>query len=266
MAPISPTLLTPHDLTAQLLELGVRSAHTLIVHTRMSALGYVVGGAQSVVEALMAAVPDGTLVMPTFTSQLADPASWEPEVPQAWWSTIRATLPAFDSTTTPSHKMGAVPECFRTFPGVRRSSHPAVSFAAWGYHAKTILEPHPLDDGLGPRSPLGHLYDLDAHVLLLGVGHANNSSLHLAEYLCRHAESRRYKAGAPILVDGQRQWVRYDEVDNDPTDFERIGAAFEAKHTVLKGKVGAASARLFPQKTLVDFAADWMDRHRRSDD
>src|SRR5205085_4042113 len=109
-----------------------------------------------------------------------------PPVPEAWWETIRNERPAFDARTQPTRGMGAIAECFRSWPGSQRSDHPLVSFTALGPNAERIAANHELANGLGEGSPLARLYDLDAHVLLLGVGHANNTSLHLAEYRTGH--------------------------------------------------------------------------------
>jgi aminoglycoside 3-N-acetyltransferase len=156
----------------------------------------VAGGAHAVVLALQEVVgPAGTVVMPTH-SYLTDPATWhDPPVSEAWWPVIRQHLPAFDPALTPTRGMGAIVECFRHTSGVRRSAHPSVSFAAFGPHAQMVLADHSLDDDLGEGSPLARVYDLDGQVLLLGVGHDNNTSLHLAEYRpCSRADAGKTKA------------------------------------------------------------------------
>lgn len=115
--------------------------------------------------------------MPAYTGGLTDPKNWQhPPVPEDWKDTIRAETPAFDPLRTPTRQMGQIAETFRTWPDVVRSTHPHCSFAAWGTHAKIIVEGHELENGLGEGSPLARIYELDGWVLLLGVGFASNTS------------------------------------------------------------------------------------------
>jgi aminoglycoside 3-N-acetyltransferase len=82
-----------------LVDLGAPNGATVMVHTSLRALGYVVGGEQAVIEALRTAVgPTGTRVMPAQSWQLCDPAFLnESDLPQEWWPTIRNHLPAYDA-------------------------------------------------------------------------------------------------------------------------------------------------------------------------
>ncbi len=250
---------TRASLSRDLRLLGLPEGGTVLVHTSLSALGWVNGGAQSVIEALLDALgPAGTLVMPTQSGQLTDPAAWRaPPVPAAWLDTIRETMPPYDPRLTPTRGMGAVPELFRTWPGALRSAHPHASFAAIGPHTAAICDGHELTSPLGERSPLARCYEFDAMVLLLGVGFDSCTALHLAEQRAFPGRPLR-PSGAPLVVEGRYRWVAFEEPpfgDND--DFLPIGEMLVADHVVRAGTVGSARALIGPIRAIVDRAVDF---------
>jgi aminoglycoside 3-N-acetyltransferase len=258
-----PGPFTIEDLASDLRALGLREGDTVLVHSSLSSIGYVVGGAHAVVLALLSVIgTEGTLVVPTHSSDLTDPSGWEnPPVPEAWWPAIRASMPAFDTRLTPTRKMGAVPDVVRRLPGASRSAHPAHSFCAVGPNAEVITSDHALAVGLNDFSPLARLYDLNARILLLGVGHDRNTSLHLAEF--RSQQSHQViEQGAPIIVNGERQWVTYLTLDYDTSDFDQVGAAAGEIGIEQVAVVGGATARLISQPRLVDFAVHWFRANR----
>ncbi len=151
--------------------------------------------------------------------------------------------------------MGAVPDTVRHLPGAVRSQHPAYSFCAVGPRALEVTAGHTLAFGLGEGSPLARCYDLDADVLLLGVGHGNNTSLHLAE--TRSGAVGTVTRGAPVLVDGVRRWVTFEDFDIDADDFVAAGEAVTAAGLERTGPVGSGTARLLSQPALVDVSIHW---------
>lgn len=253
------------SLTEQMRACGVAPGQTIMAHVAMSKLGWVIGGAEAVILALIeAAGDDGTIVMVTNSSNNTDPAEWRhPPVPEQWWQTIRDHTPAYDPMTTQTRGVGAVAELFRTWPGAMRSPHPAFSLAALGPHADHITAEHLPGDEMGDQSPVGKVYDLDGHVLLLGVDHSSNTSLHLAEARAGYPGCRKVRTGSAMLVDGRREWVAYDGWECDLEDFAEIGDAFNAEHEIVLHRVGAADTRFFRQRPVVDFGAQWMRSHRR---
>ncbi len=254
----------PHtraSLGQDLRHLGLRPGMTVLAHTAMSRLGWVCGGPVAVIQALLDAIaPDGTLVMPAFSSDLTDPAQWtDPPVPVPWIAPIRAAMPPFDPQITPTRGMGRIAELFRTWPGTLRSGHPICSFAARGRNARMLLAEHPLEDAFGERSPLARLYERAAMVLLLGVGFEVCTAFHLAEPRAR-PDRPPVSQGTAQLLDGRRRWVEFQAYPHDDGPFAAIGADFAAGGLVADGRVGGAEARFLPLPEAVDFATGWLRR------
>jgi aminoglycoside 3-N-acetyltransferase len=253
---------TVTSLTADLRALGVERGDVTLVHASLSSVGWICGGVVALVQALLAAVgPAGTIVVPTQTTGNSEPAEWSnPPVPPAWWNLVRENLPPFVPGMTPSTGVGILPEVVRQLEGARRSSHPQNSFAAVGAAAEAVVEDHELASGFGEASPLARIYALGGKVLLIGVGHDVNTSMHLGESRSVAARPRDY--GAAVLTPRGREWVTWSDVGYDAGDFALVGAAFDASGACGGGTVGAATARLMSQPALVDFSREWFDEHR----
>lgn len=266
--PPARTVQTRVGLIADLRRLGVRTGDTLLVHSSLKSLGFVVGGAVTVVQALLDAVGTaGTVVVPAFTADNSDPRRWEltrkDPVPPEWWPRIREHLPAFDARITPSRNIGAIAEVLRTWPGAVRSSHPQTSFAALGAEATRLMSDHHPDCHLGPDSPLGRLAAKGARILLLGVPFGVCSAFHLAEYLSPDPPTRDYEC--VIEVDGRACWYHFRDVVLDDSDFDRLGRDLEtspAGSHVRRGCVGEADSRLLAMAGSVEFARGWLAAHR----
>ena len=164
---------TLDSLYKELIDLGIKEGDILLVHASLSSIGWICGGPQALIEALLRAVgKEGTLVMPAHSGDWSNPEKWSnPPVPKDWAPIIQKNMPAFNKELTPTRGLGRTAELFRTAKNTLRSDHPIVSFSANGMYAEKITSNHPLDSQFGIDSPLGELYRLNAKVLLLGVGY-----------------------------------------------------------------------------------------------
>jgi aminoglycoside 3-N-acetyltransferase len=246
-------------------KVGVTSGQTIMVHTSLSSLGFVCGGAQTVIEALLESVgSDGTIMMPTQSWKNLDPTTgvhWEE--PEEWWQMIRDNWPAYDKDITPTNTMGAVAEMFRKWPGTLRSDHPARSVAAYGKYADFLTREHNLTNIFGDGSPIGKLYELNGYVLLVGVGYDKNTSLHLADVRAEYPGKHYCTEHSAIMENGERVWKAYDTLSVDGEDFDEIGKAFEKEHVVQKVTLGNGIVTFMKQRELVDFAVKWIESNRK---
>lgn len=261
-------VVTRAQLTADLRALGVTPGEAVMVHESVKAIGWVVGGPDAVIDALLDAIgPEGTLLKYVGTED--DPsglAAWPEAVQRAY----RESAPAFDPTTTRAYRgWGILTEYLRTRPGAARSGHPEGSFAALGRRAKELTADHPLQDGLGPGSPLDKLVKAGGTVLLIGCPLAHTTLIHLAEYEARLPEKRRVRYEVPMLLEGERRWVTIEELDSsdgivDWTGedyFELIVRAFLAEGRGRTGRVGHATTHRMDAGELVAYAARWMEEN-----
>ncbi|WJM10569.1 AAC(3) family N-acetyltransferase [Paenibacillus sp. PK1-4R] len=257
--------ITKSTLINDLIGIGVKKGMTVIVHSSFKAIGKVIGGPVSVILALEEAVGTiGTIIMPTQTEHLCEPSEHDANLSSEDIEFIKDNMPIYYPDLTPTSYMGIIPELFRRQDGVFRSSHPHMSFAAWGKEAKRITEDHNLHYALNEKSPLGKIYDLSGYILLLGAPTNSNTSLHLAEYKQQNTFVKPKVWGVKMLVDGIEKWTTYDDINNESDDFELIFNEFKIQtNVVTEGMVGEAVSYLIPQRDMVDYALGWMNRNRR---
>lgn len=257
-------LILKNNIVETLKRLGVSQGQTIMVHTSLSSIGFVCGGAQTVIEALLESVgSEGTIMMPTQSWKNLDPATgvhWEE--PEEWWQAIRDNWPAYDKDITPTNTMGAVSEMFRKWPGARRSDHPARSVAAYGKYSEYLTSDHDLSNIFGENSPVDKLYQLDGYVLLIGVDYDKNTSIHLADARAEYRSKHMVNESSAIMENGKRVWKTYETLYVDGEDFIEIGNAFEQNCVVYKEKLGNATLRFMRQRELVDFAVKWIEKNR----
>jgi len=254
---------TRRSLAEDLRTAGLQAGDVLVLHSSLKAVGWVAGGPVAVLLAFQDVLTEGgTLIVPTHTSNLTDPAGWQsPPVPTEWVPIIQESVPAFDPARTPTRDMGIIPETLRSWPGAKRSAHPHVSFAAWGRHADDITRDHQLEWSMGEGSPLHRAYGLNAKTMLLGTRKC--TSLHLAEALSRTVDTTT--AAAAVIQHGRRAWVTFRDWVYSTDMFPEILDAFCAEHHVETQRIGNASTLLLSQSALVDFAVSFLQQNPRQD-
>ncbi len=253
------------DIVEALKKSGLKKGDSVIVHESLSRIGYVCGGAQAVIEALIEVVgEEGTILMPAQSWKNLDPETgvhWDAD--EADWDVIRNNWPAYDKAITPTNTMGAVAEMFRSWLGAMRSDHPARSVAAWGKNASYVTENHDLSNIFGNNSPIGKLYELDGKVLLIGVDYDKNTSIHLADTRAEYPGKRTCIEHSAVMENGERIWKAYETLFVDGEDFIDIGTAFETVHIVNRVKLGESELKLMKQREIVDFAVEWIEKNRK---
>lgn len=226
--------LTRAGVVAQLSALGVAEGGVLLVHTSFRAVRPVEGGPLGLIRALRDALgPDGTLVMPSWTGDGDAP---------------------FDVSGTPAAPdLGVVADTFWRLPGVVRSGHP-FAFAAAGPLAERITsDALPLPPHI-PESPVGQVHALDGQVLLLGVGHEADTTLHLAEIM--GGAPYRVPKYCTVLEGGDPVRIEYGENDHCCDRFALADDWLRASGLQSEGLVGHAHARLARSRDIVGAAIE----------
>jgi aminoglycoside 3-N-acetyltransferase len=261
------------DVVRDLLGLGVRPGGVLMVHTRMSAIGWVVGGAETVVTALLEVLgPAGTLMAYVgWNDSTGGLTGWPPE----WQKAYRAECPPFDAEFSETdHQMGRVPERIRTWPGAKVSGSHFRRMAAIGRAARWLTEDQPWNHGFGPGSPLAKLVEADGQVLLLGAALDRLTILHHAESLVDSPQKRGARHVIPVREDGEVVWrdvvdhdtstaigaFPYERAVGDQDPFAVIGQLALDAACGVSGLVGSAESHLFPAGPLVRFGVEWLSR------
>lgn len=246
------------DLVAGFRRLGLGAGLTAMVHSSLSAFGWVEGGAETVIRALLEVLgPDGALAMPTLCQR-------DRELRFSTW----------DPTTSPSD-VGRITEVFRLWPGAVRSDHATHSVAALGPLAADITAGHARAHGrpgpwgpaaFGHGSPWERLYELNACYCFLGVTFRVNTMRHFAQSLL----VERILNGAPAdrqadLLQRLAGWVKPGVWPN--WDDERMERRLAAMNLVRYAEIGQSTCRAIPARLLVNRTlaiikserAQWLD-------
>jgi aminoglycoside 3-N-acetyltransferase len=264
--------LTRTELVEDLKTLGVEPGSVVMVHASLSSLGFVVGGADTVVIALLELLgSNGTLLAMTgWEHDAFDLLNWPPALREAY----RRDPPAFDPELSEAQgDYGRVPERIRTWPGARNSSHPECRFSAIGRRAEWISADHPRHHPYGPGSPLAKLLEASGSVLMLGAPLETITLLHHAEELARVPNKKIVHYSCPVRTPSGVEWIEVEDIDTsigafpykdvvgDRDAFNVIAEEALAAGIGAGGRVGESTSHLFPARELVRFTVMWMEKH-----
>jgi aminoglycoside N3'-acetyltransferase len=234
---------TRSKLVEDLRELRVQPGEAVLVHASMRAIGKVEGGADGLLEALCEAVgPDGTICTPAFNSaNRIKPGSAS--------TNAQAFVDGVDERNA-----GVLAARLAGRPDSLRSLHPTLSFAALGRQAEFLTTAAPFHYPLGSGSPLARLHQLNARVLLIGVGHEANSTLHLAETWADAPYARR--RATVVMPDGAAR-----DMEGSPecsAGFARVEPVLRQARIVRSGAVGYAPAQSMLLRHVVSMAVEML--------
>lgn len=234
------------DLLAGFQSLPLRG-QAVIAHGSFKSLGEVQGGPQAVIDALAKAC--GALVMPTFTYQtMVTPLVGPPKNALDYAAEERnrtrqdgnGTLDAvaFQYDLPADEEMGILAETLRRHPAAKRSFHPILSFA--GVNADFALQRQTLYD---PLAPIGALAQKNGWVVLIGVDHSVNTSIHYAEKLAARRQFIRW-----ALI--RKRIVQCPGFPGDSSGFNEIAQYLE--NDVVAVTIGDARVQAIQLNNLID--------------
>ena len=226
------TAVTKEHITAELRRLGIQPGDLLIAHSSLRAFGWVQGGAEAVVEALLDTVgPTGTVMVPTFNH-----------------SRVRI----FDPETTPSHS-GAVTEALRKRPNALRSLHPSHPYAAIGPHAAELTAGNLEVGTFDPVSPLGKLAERGGWVVLLGVDMSVNTCLHVGQATAQAHCLGYGRERSFVKLDGEVREVRSTLWRRGKCQMEAkpVEARLRQRDLIRDGQVGSAEVHVMRGRDVI---------------
>ncbi len=221
--------------------LGVQSGDRVLVHSSLSKFGYVEGGPETVILALLHTVgPEGTVLVPTLTGTRRD----GPKHP-----------PRFDVRTTPCWT-GRIPETLRQWPGAVRSLGPTHSVAALGADARRLLVGHEdCRTPCGPGSPYVKLAEARGKIVFFGMTLRSNTTFHSAEELADVPYHLQPEPTRCRIIDETGRVLERECVLHDWSVSRQFGTeeVLLEKGILRRGPIGLANTLVVESGPLLEF-------------
>jgi aminoglycoside 3-N-acetyltransferase len=238
-------MLTFRDLVTGLRKIGLDPTKPVIAHASLSAFGRIQGGAEAMLGAILAT--SNSLIMPAFTYRtMIIPEVGPPDNGIDYGRSYASNRSAqiFDPDMPVDPLMGVLSEALRCHPKARRSLHPILSFT--GINAESTLEAQSYAE---PLAPIRVVAEGEGWVLLLGVNHTVNTSIHYAERLA-----------------GRKQFVRWALTQHGAREcpgFPGCSEGFQALVPKLEGfsrkaQIGTGQVEAIPLPELIETARAWI--------
>jgi aminoglycoside 3-N-acetyltransferase len=244
-------VISEQDIIEALRSHGLKAGDVAMVHSSLSRLGNVQGGAATVIRALLEVLGDeGTLVMPSFPSL-------------GYTYDYLSTNPAFDVRHTPS-KMGVITESFRKIKGVKRSLHPTDPVCAIGKETKYLLKGHFLQSTpYNEHSPFYKLILLKGKIVLLGTGLDTVTSLHVPEdmipdfkFKVYHDNQFRVKVRDEVGIERLVETKSHDPIMSKKRKPNDLEAAFLQDGVAVKFKIGDADCMIIDAEKMYNWQVE----------
>jgi len=232
--------------------IGVNAGDVLCIHSSMKKIGWIDGGIHTLTDALLDVLgDDGAFVVPTHTCSFIDLGS-EP----------------YEADKTPTG-IGAFPTAVMAHPLAKRSaqaSHSDAAISRNGAKSAYLTDNHDPENALGYESPLHRISrDPNGKILLIGVTHKANTSVHLAEsvagiYTHMHYNKAWGNYVHTKLPDGTIKKYKQSEFPGCSSGFDVIEDLLIAKNLIKFGKIGNAESRLIDAGGMIAAVSDMVKK------
>ena len=240
-------------------EAGIAPGDTIVVHGSLKAVGWISGGANTIVDALLQVIgPQGTLIVAAQATENLDPGLLDQPIDPRLAKVLRQAQPPFRGKATHLPSMGALTTAVQLDERSKISDHPTCAVLALGKQSKWITADHILSPAFGPGSPYVKAVELKAKAVLIGVDYSVLSALHTVQVQTKVLPWCIHSSVVGPLEAPHR--IAYLDLAYTTTDFNLIGQAFESAHPMTPRRLGNAVLRVLELSELLGFAKTWIER------